>query len=83
MCYVKLDKKMVRVLLSRKRDYALILECVGDGTIMSDLVVCVSEKVGKSASTIKEMVNTLSRYGLLKISRVGKYTVVTKNVDVS
>lgn len=78
------DKKTLRVLVSRKRDYLIILECVGEGTTMGDLVTCVSEKgLNKSYGTIAHEVMTLSKYGILRVSRLGKYTVVVKNVDIS
>lgn len=78
------DRKTLKVLVSRKREYAVILECVGDGTIMGDLMMCVAEKgIDKSYGTIVQQVMTLVRYGILKVVRVGKYTVITKNLDIS
>ncbi|MEM2292984.1 MAG: hypothetical protein QXT64_04685 [Desulfurococcaceae archaeon] len=65
------------VLIERKPEYRIILECVGDGTIMSDLVTCILEKgVKLSPGTIMLKVNTLVKYGVLKSMRMGKYTVV-------
>ncbi|MEM1731129.1 MAG: hypothetical protein QXY26_08400 [Ignisphaera sp.] len=65
------------VLIERKPEYKIILECVGDGAIMSDLVTCVLEKGIKfSPGTIILKVNTLVKYGVLKCMKMGKYTIV-------
>jgi len=75
------SRKAVETLLRRKPEYGVILECVDDGAILSEVILCAIEKgMSRSPNTIASKIYVLARYGVLKLERFGKYTIVTKTV---
>jgi len=79
------SKKAVDALIRRKPEYGVILECVDDdGAILSEVVLCAIEKgLSKSPNAIATKVHILVKYGILKLTKFGKYTIVTKTKELS